>query len=134
MAASVLRFNGQQVGTVFKRYRPASHLITPPARRVGLFQPLGDVNSDSRNLLYAFVFHVAIKAADNRAAVQAIHAIQSLAGQRGDITVIAGFTQTLLLSQYTIDEVSVPELADGYGGRFAEDATITVVGNVPPQF
>lgn len=132
--AAVLTFNGQAVGTYFKRVRPAAHLLTPPSRKIGLFQPLGDVNSDSRNLLYAFIFHVTIKEANNIEATRTIHAIQSLAGQRGDIAVADGLAQKILCQDYTIDEVSAPELADGHGGRFADDVTITVVGSTPPVF
>lgn len=134
MADEILRFNGQQVGTIHLRCEAASHLITPPARKVGLFQPIGDVNSDSRNLLYAFIFHVTVEQPTNIAAARAIAAVQSLSGLVGDVTLHQGSARLVLLPQYTIDEVSIPQLASGFGGRFAEDLAITVVGALAPQF
>ncbi len=132
--AKVLTFNGQQVGTVFKRVRPALHLLTPPARKIGLFQSAGDVNADSRNLLHAFVFHVTIKGANNIDAVRTIQAIQALAGLVGDVAIMDGLTPVMQCLAYTIDEVSAPELADGFGGRFAEDMTLTAVGRASPVY
>ncbi len=132
--ALILTFNGQQVATYFKHVQPATHALTPPARKIGVFQPLGDVNSDSINLLRAYIFHVAIEGVDNIDAARTIDAIQGLVGLAGDVAIMDGLTARALYAGYTIDEVSTPTLGDGYGGRFAEEMTITAVGRAMPVY
>ncbi|MBX3396498.1 MAG: hypothetical protein KF841_14145 [Phycisphaerae bacterium] len=132
--AQVLLFNGQQVGDVFLRVEPGSHLITPPVRRAGLFQSRADVNSESRNLLWSKFFYLTARANDNIALNAAIDAIQDLQGLVGDIVVIDGVVERMVCLQWTIDEVSKPPLPSGFGGRFCEELIITAVGPSQPVY
>ena len=134
MATRQLLFNGLAIGDHFLKVETANVTLTPPVRRTGLFQDAAAVNSESRNLLYARRFFVAVKRTDNLDLDQLISDTQELQGLIGDIEVKDDTTLKMLCAAWTIDIVSVPNLRSGFGGRFADQLVITAIGEAAPQY
>lgn len=134
MATRQLLFNGLAIGDHFLKVETANVTLTPPVRRTGLFQDFAAINSDSRNLLHARRFFVALKRADNLDLDQAISQVQELQGLVGDITIKDDITLKMLCMEWTIEIVSAPGLREGFGGRFAQQLVITAIGDMAPQY
>lgn len=132
--ALIMTFNGQQVGEQLIAVEPASGLLTPPVFRAGLYQDFGGVNSESRNLLRGFVFHVYVIAADNMAVLPLIDAIQDLAGRVGDIEIMDGIVSKLLCTGWTIGAIPTVEMAEGFGGRLLRNLPIPAFGESAPLY
>jgi len=129
-----LYFKNYAIGDHFLKVEPVNVILTPPVRRTGLFQDTAAVNSDSRNLLHARRFFVALKRADNLTLDQAISQIEELQGLVGDITIQETSTLKMLCDSWSIDLVSVPNLPEGFGGRLARQLVITAIGESAPQY
>lgn len=132
--AQQLLFNGIAVGDYLTKFEPTNVTLTPPARRTGLYQDAADVNSDSRNMLNALRFTVAVKRSDNIAAVEAISLIQNMQGLVGEIELKDGAVSKVLCTDWTIDNVSAPTLLEGFGGRYTDQLVITAIGKTPPEY
>ncbi len=130
--ARQLYFNGMQIGDWFLRGIPASPLLTPPVSHVGLYQPIANVVSDSKNLQFAIQFYVAItQYGTNPELLKAITDIQQLAGEFGDIEIKDGAEVELLCANWVIVDVPPPELP--FGGRFCPELIIMAQGSTPPE-
>ena len=133
MATQQLTFEGDAIGDHFVKASPISALQTPPTIRVGLYQPLAAINADSRNYLYGRQFVVMIERATPVAALAAFETISELAGRTGDIELTTG-DDTETMRQWTIMQVDVPSVPDGFGGRFFREVMITAFGDTRPEY
>lgn len=132
MGIDVLYFDGSAIGDMLLAIEPATHALTPPVRREGVFHEFGAVDSASRNILYGRLFYLHLLRSDNAAAADAIDLIQSLIGLVGDLVVMRDDVTRMTFLGWTIDDVSRPRLEPGFGGRLTTDLVVTAVGTTRP--
>ncbi|MCB9852762.1 MAG: hypothetical protein H6819_06675 [Phycisphaerales bacterium] len=128
-----LTFEGDVIGDHFINEVPLDLLLSPPAKRVGLYHAKAAINADSRNYLYGRQFKVVMERGNPVLLMQALQSIEELKGQTGDIQVTFG-ANTETMSAWTIDDVSVTNLPDGFGGRYADAIMITAYGATRPVY
>ena len=128
-----LTFEGDTIGDHFINEVPLDVLLSPPSKRAGLYQSAGAINADSRNYLYGRQFKVVVTRNNPVLLMEALQAIQELKGQTGDIEVtFDDDTETLV--GWTIEDVSVTSLPDGFGGRHADAVMIMAYGAERPVY
>lgn len=131
--AYTLTFEGEQIGDHLIKVVPADHARTLPAVRTGLYQQRAAINTDSTNYLYARQFHVTLKRGNPVLLDRAVLALQELQGRTGDIDTVQD-ADTVLYEQWTIESVDPPDVADGFGGRYARSVVITAIGVTRPRY
>lgn len=131
--AGQLTFEGDVIGDHFIKATPLNAALTPPAKRVGLYQASAAINADSRNFLYGRQFMVAIEKGNPVLALQAFELISQLQGQTGDIE-LTDDGDTELMEGWTIEDVSVPSVPEGFGGRYFREVLITAFGATAPVY
>lgn len=126
-------FEGDVIGDEYIKSVPIDLLLSPPAKRVGLYQPLGAINADSRNYLYGRQIYVMLNRDNPVLLSKALLPIMELKGRTGDIEItFGGDTETL--EQWTIDDVVTPNIPEGFGGKYVPEVIITAYGNTRPTY
>lgn len=132
MSTQLLYFNNVQIGDHLLRMVPLDQLLTPPVSRVGLFQDYSESVCESRNVLRRIRFDIALSRASMRLLFSAIGDIRGYLGQTYNLVVKDGGVTKLSASDWIMEEVGVPEIPEGFGGRFCRSMEVYFIGNSIP--
>ncbi len=113
---------------------PGTTAATPPAVMPGLYQTNARIASDSRNLVHAVTFHVALVKSDELALSSAAQAGQEYLGLSGRVQVKDGSTVKLDWPTCWFMQAGALDVLDGFGGRFVASWPLTFVGEQKPSW
>jgi len=133
--SQTVKFRGQQLGDWLIKIQAAGQPLTPPVRRTGLWQGTAAVSGDSINFLYGRQIIVALSRDNPVALDQAVSLIQALQGLQGDLEIWppAGYPD-MTCEDWWLDQVGIPNVLDGFGGRFVQSLPLVFVGETAPDY
>ncbi len=132
--ADLLYFANLQFGDHFIKVQGADQLLTPPVRRVGLFQQTAGISADSRNMLHARQVFISLTRATPVDLDRAIADIRSWQGKQGNMELRQDSNVLMRCEDWWLEQASVPNLRDGYGGRFVPSWPLFFVGETAPDY
>lgn len=108
---------------------PGTQAGTPPAVMPGLYQTNARIASDSRNLIHAVTFHIALTKTNELTLSNAAQAAQEYLGLSGRVQVKDGGTTYLDWLVCFFAQAGAVDVLDGFGGRFVPSWALTFIGD-----